>query len=378
MTTTEVLRKKSRQRKITIQVLLVIISIIAIWGAVSSAQVNLAALGITNGFGFLDRSTGWDYSFSLVERSINDPYSKTLVIGFQNTIFVGFISIFFATIFGFIIGTGRDSSHPGVKAAATVFVQTFRNIPLILQGVFLYSVLIHFPGPRQSMSFADSVFLSNRGLMLPGLNVSPSVAVALILAIASVAVLLVWRKVPLLRGLIIWIAAAISMSVIVAFVMRPEGEPLLSIPSLKGLRFNGGITVSIELVAMITAITLYGSAYIAEVVRGGLKQVPSGLIEAGQAVGLTQGQIWHRIKMPMSLRSIIPPLGNQWIFIMKATTIGIAIGFSDMFYIVSNSITQSGQTLELIFLLMAAFLTVNFSISIFTNWLNNRLKLKAH
>ncbi|MEN8873260.1 MAG: ABC transporter permease subunit, partial [Pacificibacter sp.] len=165
MTTTEVLRKKSRQRKITIQVLLVIISIIAIWGAVSSAQVNLAALGITNGFGFLDRSTGWDYSFSLVERSINDPYSKTLVIGFQNTIFVGFISIFFATIFGFIIGTGRDSSHPGVKAAATVFVQTFRNIPLILQGVFLYSVLIHFPGPRQSMSFADSVFLSNRGLM---------------------------------------------------------------------------------------------------------------------------------------------------------------------------------------------------------------------
>ncbi|MEN8831439.1 ABC transporter permease subunit [Pacificibacter sp.] len=378
MTTTEVLRKKSRQRKITIQVLLVIISIIAIWGAVSSAQVNLAALGITNGFGFLDRSTGWDYSFSLVERSINDPYSKTLVIGFQNTIFVGFISIFFATIFGFIIGTGRDSSHPGVKAAATVFVQTFRNIPLILQGVFLYSVLIHFPGPRQSMSFADSVFLSNRGLMLPGLNVSPSVAVALILAIASVAVLLVWRKVPLLRGLIIWIAAAISMSVIVAFVMRPEGEPLLSIPSLKGLRFNGGITVSIELVAMITAITLYGSAYIAEVVRGGLKQVPRGLIEAGQAVGLTQGQIWHRIKMPMSLRSIIPPLGNQWIFIMKATTIGIAIGFSDMFYIVSNSITQSGQTLELIFLLMAAFLTVNFSISIFTNWLNNRLKLKAH
>ncbi|MEN8873975.1 MAG: ABC transporter permease subunit, partial [Pacificibacter sp.] len=202
--------------------------------------------------------------------------------------------------------------------------------------------------------------------------------VALILAIASVAVLLVWRKVPLLRGLIIWIAAAISMSVIVAFVMRPEGEPLLSIPSLKGLRFNGGITVSIELVAMITAITLYGSAYIAEVVRGGLKQVPRGLIEAGQAVGLTQGQIWHRIKMPMSLRSIIPPLGNQWIFIMKATTIGIAIGFSDMFYIVSNSITQSGQTLELIFLLMAAFLTVNFSISIFTNWLNNRLKLKAH
>lgn len=153
---------------------------------------------------------------------------------------------------------------------------------------------------------------------------------------------------------------------------------MVSIPALKGLRFVGGISVSIEFVAMILAIVLYGSAYIAEVVRGGLQEVPKGLIEAGQAIGLSRSAIWSRIKMPMALRTIIPPLGNQWIFIMKATTIGVAIGFSDLFYIVSTSITQSGQTLELIALLMGAFLLVNYLIAQLTNLLNASLKLKGH
>jgi ABC-type amino acid transport system permease subunit len=138
------------------------------------------------------------------------------------------------------------------------------------------------------------------------------------------------------------------------------------------------LTLSVELVAMIVGIVLYGSAYVAEVVRGGLNDVPKGLTEAGQALGLSGFHIWSRIKLPMALRMIIPPLGNQWIFIMKATTIGVAIGFSDLFMLVSTSITQSGQTLELIAILMLAFLLVNFTLAQAVNWLNARLQLKAH
>ena len=378
MTTTEDLRARSRRRKLIIQTLLLAVTVIAILGAVRSAQQNLAALGITSGFGFLDRATGWDYSFSLVERSIDDPYWRTLLVGFGNTLFVGFVSIFLSTILGLIIGTARDSAHPAINAAATVYVQIFRNIPLILQAVFLYSVLIHFPGPRQAVTIADAVFVSNRGLMMPGLNLSLGVALGLLLTLLALAVALILRKVPLLRGFGIWLATSVWLCAVTAVVLCPEGGTILSIPELKGLRFVGGITVPVELVAMITSITLYGSAYIAEVVRGGLNQVPRGLTEAGQALGLSPGAIWGRNKVPIALRSIVPPLGNQWIFIMKATTIGIAIGYSDLFYIVSNSITQSGQTLELIFLLMAAFLLVNFSIALFVNWLNARLRLKAH
>ncbi|WP_195819393.1 ABC transporter permease subunit [Roseobacter sp. MH60115] len=378
MSKADELRQRAKRRKIAIQAGLIALSALVILGAFTTARTNLEAQGLTSGFGFLERSTGWDYSFSLVPKTIMDPYSQTLFVGFLNTLFVGFIAIFLTTLFGFIIGTARDASNIAIKTAATVYVQIFRNIPLILQLVFLYAVLINLPGPRQAMSMADTIFLSNRGLMLPGLSVTPGVAVALLLASIALGVVLISRKIPLIHGVLGWVGGSILMCIVAAIAMRPEGATLVTIPELKGLRFRGGITIPIELVGMIVAITLYGSAYIAEVVRGGLAQVPKGLTEAGQALGLSKGAIWSRIKMPMALRSIIPPLGNQWIFMMKATTIGVAIGFSDLFYIVSISITQSGQTLELIAILAGAFLLVNGGLAVFTNWLNARMKLKAH
>ncbi|AKO96354.1 amine acid ABC transporter, permease protein, 3-TM region, His/Glu/Gln/Arg/opine family [Marinovum algicola DG 898] len=360
------------------QAALVVVTLLAVWGAVSNAQYNLTRLNMTSGFGFLERGTGWNYSFSLVERSINDSYAYTLFIGLLNTLFVGFICIVTTTIFGFLIGTMRDVRHPALRFAASVYVQIFRNIPLILQAIFLYAILIHMGGPRQAVSLGDVAFLSGRGAMLPGLNVSPTVAVALLLASLALGVALILARPVLWRGLALWAGGSLGLALAVALVLRPEGESLLSLPQLQGLRFTGGISVPIELFALIAAITLYGSAYVAEIVRGGLAQVPRGLVEAGQALGLSRAAIWSRIKVPMALRSIIPPLGNQWIFMMKATTIGIAIGFSDLFYITVNAISQSGQTLELIAMLMLTFLAINYSIALFTNWLNARLQLKEH
>ncbi|SCZ64479.1 amino acid ABC transporter membrane protein 1, PAAT family [Epibacterium ulvae] len=374
----EELRARAARRKFAIQALLIVGVIVIIWSAIASARINLTALGITSGFGFLERSTGWSYSFSLIERDINDTYTKTLWIGFQNSVFVGFISIVLSTVLGFAIGTARDAYNLSIKAAATTFVQIFRNIPLILQVVFWYAILIHMPGPRQAISVGELAFISNRGVMLPGLNVTSSIAVGMIAFSVLLFIALTISKATFGKKLILWFSGSILALILAGVLFTPEGESILSIPTLKGLRFVGGITVSIELVAMIVSIVLYGSAYIAEVVRGGLQEVPKGLIEAGQAIGLPQRAIWSRIKMPMALRTIIPPLGNQWIFIMKATTIGVAIGFSDLFYIVSTSITQSGQTLELIALLMGAFLTVNYLIAQLTNWLNASLKLKGH
>ena len=352
MATSDDLRMRVTRRKQGIQAAILVLTVAAIWGAVTNAQYNLDRLNMTSGFTFLDRGTGWSYSFSLVERSINDRYYYTLFVGLLNTLFVGFICIISTTVFGFIIGTLRDSRHPALNFTASVYVQIFRNIPLVLQAIFLYAILIHLGGPRQALSFADVVFLSGRGLMLPGFNITPGIAVALLLASFALMIGLILSNVSLWRGLAIWLGGSIVMALLATLAFRPEGEGFFSIPALQGLRFQGGITVSIELFAMIVSITLYGSAYIAEIVRGGLAQVPRGLVEAGQALGLTQMSIWSRIKVPMALRSIIPPLGNQWIFMMKATTIGIAIGFSDLFYITVNSISQSGQTLELILILM--------------------------
>lgn len=378
MATADDLRRRAKRRSLFLQTAIVVIIGLAVWGAVSNAQYNLTRLNMTSGFSFLERDTGWDYSFSLIERSIDDRYYYTLFVGLLNTLFVGFICIITTTFFGFIIGTMRDARHPALSFAANVYVQIFRNIPLILQAIFLYAILIHLGGPRQAISVADVAFLSGRGMMLPGLNISAAAAMGLLLASVAIAIGLIIAKVSLWRGIAIWLGGSIVLTIGAAIAFRPEGESLFSIPALAGLRFKGGISVPIELVALIVAITLYGSAYIAEIVRGGLAQVPRGLVEAGQALGLSHMSIWSRIKVPMALRSIIPPLGNQWIFMMKATTIGIAIGFSDLFYITVNSISQSGQTLELILLLMLAFLAINYSIALFTNWLNARLQLKEH
>lgn len=372
------LRARSKRRKFLIQAALVVITGAVIWGAVDSARTNLAALGLTSGFGFLERSTGWSYSFSLIPRDINDTYARTLWIGFMNTVFVGFVSIILSTIFGFLIGTARSARHLAVQSVATIYVQIFRNIPLILQIVFLYSLLIHLPSPRQALSLFDTVFMSNRGVFLPLLNISPTGALACFLASLGLLLGLILRKMSAKATLLYWLAGSVVLVFAAALALVPAGEPFVLRPSLQGLRFTGGLTLSIELVAMIVGIVLYGSAYVAEVVRGGLEDVPKGLIEAGQALGLSSFYIWSRIKLPMALRTIIPPLGNQWIFIMKATTIGVAIGFSDLFMLVSTSITQSGQTLELIALLMLAFLLVNFTLAQAVNWLNARLQLKAH
>jgi His/Glu/Gln/Arg/opine family amino acid ABC transporter permease subunit len=378
MATADELRRRAKRRSLAIQSVIVILTVLAVWGAVSNAQYNLTRLNMTSGFSFLERDTGWDYSFSLIERSISDRYYYTLFAGLLNTLFVGFICIVTTTFFGFIIGTMRDAHHPALSFAANVYVQIFRNVPLILQAIFLYAILIHMGGPRQALNIGDVAFLSGRGMMLPGLNITPSVAVGLLLASVVMAALLIIAKASLWRGIAMWLGGTILFSLLAAVVLRPEGEGLFSVPALAGLRFKGGISVPIELLALIISITLYGSAYIAEIVRGGLAQVPSGLVEAGQALGLSRMSIWSRIKVPMALRSIIPPLGNQWIFMMKATTIGIAIGFSDLFYITVNSISQSGQTLELILILMLTFLAINYSIALFTNWLNARLQLKEH
>lgn len=371
-------RKTAQVRRLLIQALIVIAIMVIVWSTYTTAQTNLNALGITGGYAFLERATGWSYSFSLLPRSVDDTYLRTLTIGFINTLFLGSLCIVLSTVLGFVIGSIRDTSNLALQTIASVYVQLFRNLPLILQLVFWYAVFIHLPGPRQAYALGETAFLSNRGLMLPALNLSGEIALILLLGSILLGVIVLLVRISVARALVIWACGTAIAIAVCLLIFVPQGESIVSVPALKGLRFLGGMQMTIELVAMIVAIVLYSSAYIAEVVRGGLAEVPKGLIEAGQALGLSGRTIWSRIKLPMALRSIVPPLGNQWIFVMKATTIGVAIGFSDLFMIVSTSLTQTGQTLELIAILMGAFLLINFALAQLVDLINRRMQLKAH
>jgi general L-amino acid transport system permease protein len=355
---------------------------------VVTAQANLAARGITSGFSFLERATGWDISFSVLEYTINDPYWWVILIGVLNTFILGITCIVIATILGTLIGMARLSRNLVLESASTVYVEIFRNVPLILQGFFWYAVVTHFPPPRRAHEIADSVFLTSRGLYVPTLNISGEGFAMLFAALllAALALFMAYRQpfgtaIHGHREKTPWLALGFLVVVTVALVVTREGgasSPIFDMPYLKGLNFRGGFRVSPEFAAIAAAIVIFGSAYIAEIVRAGFLSVPNGQVEAARSLGLKPWPIYWKVRIPLALRTIIPPLGNQYVFLMKSTTIGIAIGYNDLFMITSTSINQSGQTIELLFIMMMCFLFINYSISTVMNAINRSMALKGY
>jgi len=165
---------------------------------------------------------------------------------------------------------------------------------------------------------------------------------------------------------------------VIGYLARTPDTPLLNMPALKGLDFRGGMRMPPELSALVIAIALYGGAYIGEVVRAGLMSVPKGQIEAGFVNGLKPFHIFSRVRLPLAIRAVLPSLTNQYVQLMKATTIGLVVGFSDFFMIISTSINQSGQTLELLAILMVGFLIINLSIAFVMNTINKRIAIKGY
>ena len=352
-----------------------------------TARANLEAQGLTSGFGFLQRATGWGVSFSLIPFETSDTYMKVIWVGLLNSLFLGAISLTLATILGTAVGIMRVSGNRMAELIGTTYVEIFRNLPLLLQVFFWYAILISLPQPRQAVSIADIAFLSSRGIYLPGLNVAGlSVFFS---ALALLAAFGIWlflstghvfrrigpkRKTMIVRAIWLgWLVLAIAL----LWGGRIPDTPLLSIAFLKGLNFREGIRVSPELLTCIVAISIYGGAYIGEIVRAGFNSVPIGQSEAGHALGLTPWQTFSRIRLPLAVRSVMPTLTNQYVWLFKSTTIGIAIGFVDFFFVISTSISQAGQTLELIAILMGGFLVINYSLAWVLNRVNDAIKLKG-
>lgn len=345
------------------------------------ARQNLLELGVATGFGFLERSTGWPINFALIEVTDRSPYWRMLTAGLLNTLLVGGLGLALATAVGIAIGLIRISSNLVLNVIGTTYVEIFRNVPLILQAFFWYAVFTHLPSPRQAIPLGDVGFLSNRGLTLPALDMTATDV--LILAIGLGAALFLVQRARLANPRaerVAWPLAAgflAALFVILLFTGRTPDSPLVDLPALRGLRFVGGFTIKPEFTALLTAITVFGGAYIGEIVRGGFLAVDKGKIEAARALGLTGFQINWLVRIPLAVRAMLPALANQYVWLMKATTIGIAIGFPDYFMVVSTSINQSGQTIELLALLMGGFLLINYAIGFVMNRINARLAIKG-
>ncbi|MDP3342166.1 ABC transporter permease subunit [Frigidibacter sp.] len=374
-------------RSATLQVLFVLAVMVILVSAVTTAQDTIATNGMRSGFGFLDRTTGVNIGFSVLQYDANSTYRQLILVGLVNTAILGILGIILAHIVGLVVAAMAISRNGSLNLVAQGYVELFRSIPLILQALFWYALVTHLPAPRNAHEPLPGLFLTGRGIFMPGLSVTGE-AVALVLGCLLLgAIAFAWfmidhrfRRISDSRrrtGRLVIIGLTLLACALALNAGRVPDMPLISVPELRGLNFRGGFALPPELTALAIAIAIYGGAYVSEILRAGFQAVPRGQLEAAAALGLRPLHVFTRVHLPMAFRAVLPTLTNQCVWMFKATTLGIAVGYSDLFYVISISITQSGQTLELIGILMLGFLVMNNMISFLLNRLNKAIALKG-
>lgn len=371
-------------RNLVFQALFLVVVLGIIMAAVIEGKRNIEAQGLTSGFDFLARGTGFDVGFKLIPYDGYSSYTRLMLVGILNSLFLGLLGILAANLVGLTIAILRTARNATFNVLGTVYIEIFRNIPMILQVVFWYALLTNLPPPKQAINFFGSL-ISARGIYIPGLNVSAAsaaVACAVVaLGLIGLIVLAVsrnlsrWKHVPRAR-ILLALGTVVAAMAVLAFGRLPD-TPIISMPALRGINIRDGIRIQPEFLALWFGMAIYGGAYIAEIIRAGFLSVGKGHAEAAQSLGLTPWQVFSRIRLPLAIRAVLPTLINQYVWLFKATTLGIAIGYTDFFAAISVSINQAGQTLELIAMLMAGFLIINNSIAFVLNRVNKAVALKG-
>ncbi len=371
-------------RAIVFQVLLVAGILAFGYYLLSNTLQNMEQRGITTGFGFLSNEAGFGILKSLIEYDETHTYGRTFLVGLLNTLLVAALGIFFATFIGFFMGIARLSHNWLIARLATVYIETFRNIPLLLQIMFWYfAVLRPLPRPRQSLNMGDAVFLNNRGLFIPEPIPEQGfwmVGAAFFLAIVATVFIVRWahrrqdqtgQQFPVVS---VGIGLIVGVPLVVFWLL---GSPMhLEYPALKGFNFRGGMEVIPELAALTLALSIYTGAFIAEAVRSGIMAVTHGQTEAAYALGIKPSITLKLVIIPQAMRVIIPQLTSQYLNLTKNSSLATAIGYPDLVNVFAGTtLNQTGQAVEVIAMTMGVYLSISLLISMFMNWYNKRKQL---
>jgi len=350
---------------------------------VHNTLVNIGRQHIATGFGFLEREAAFGIGESLIAYSPADTYARAFVVGLTNTLYVAVLGVVLATILGTLMGLARLSRNWLVSKLAQIYVETFRNIPLLLQLFFWWGLLNKMaPGPRQAWQILPDIFISNRGIIFPTAQPSPAykwVGLALLAGIGIAVGISRWakqrqaatgRQIP--TG---WVGFGLVVG-LPAIVFLAFGAPLtLDRPELKGFNFSGGSSVSPEFTALLLGLVIYTGTFIAEIVRAGILAVSWGQSEAAMALGLRSGQRMRLIVLPQALRVIIPPITSQYLSLTKNSSLAVVIGYPDLVSIANTTMNQTGQAIEGITLIMAVYLVISLTISAAMNLYNRSVAL---
>lgn len=345
----------------------------------SNTTQNLARQGIASGFGFLGNRAGFDVALSYIPFSSDSNYLRAFWVAATNTLVLSALGIVLATFLGFGLGLARVSRNWLIARLATVYIEVFRNIPLLLQLFFWYfAILRSLPSPRDSFSMADLTFLNNRGLIMP----QPVLGEGGLLVILSLVIGFVGATIMAVRaqrqrkdtgiGRPVWHWWLIGLIALPALTMLLTGTRLsFIVPELRGFNFVGGIVLLPEMLAALLGLGFYISAAIGEIVRAGIQGVPKGQYEAAAAMGHSRLQMMRFVVLPQAMRIIIPPLATQYLSLAKNTSLAAAIAFPEIIAIVAGAtLTQTGQAVETILLAMAFYVTVSLTIAAVMNVFN--------
>jgi general L-amino acid transport system permease protein len=371
-----------RLRGIVWQVLVVGIVVSIVWWLWQNTVHNLEVRRIATGFGFLNREAGLPIGESLIPYEPSDTYFRALTVGVLNTLKVAVIGIILATLLGTLVGIARLSNNWLLSKLAGIYVEVIRDLPLLLQLLFWYTILQGLPGPRQALNPVDGVFLSNRGMKLPFIEWTSAHWWTLLAVVLGIAMTWFYARAARARQYAdgqprkIWPAGLALIAGFPLVVWAMQGAPFTpDIPELRGFNFRGGITVSPEFFALLIGLVTYTAGFIAEIVRAGIQAVNQGQWEAAQALGLKRGEILRKIVLPQALRVIVPPMTSQYLNLTKNSSLAVAIGYQDIVSIANTTLNQTGQAIEGIAIIMLVYLTISLSISLFMNWYNAKIAL---
>lgn len=320
-----------RTRALAVQVGLVVVLALLVGWLLANTLANMRARGIQSGFGFLLDTSGFDIGESLIAFDSEQPYWRAFLVGLLNTLRVSITGIVLCTVLGTLVGIGRVSSNALARGLCYVYTELLRNVPILLQLLMWYVLLVEWmPDAEAPLQAWDSVFLSKGGLALPWLA---------------------------------WDEGAWTSRVLWELPALVEGE------------VRGGLIISPEFLAVTLGLTLYTSAFVAEVVRSGLQSVARGQLEAARSLGLSSWLTLRHVVLPQAMRVIVPPMTNQYLNLTKNSSLAVAIGYPDLVNISNTALNQTGRAVECIAIIMALYLALSLLTSALMNAYNRRVAI---
>lgn len=368
---------KTKIRNLTIQMvfLAALLGLFVFFGFNYIENINKRNIGI--GFGFLDDTAGFSISQTLISYTEADTFGRTFAVGLLNTLLASFISILLATFLGFVVGLMRMSSNKLINKTAIFYVELLRNIPPMLHVLFWYQVVFLniLPPFKESFKVGEWLYINVRGITMPSFipqSAAYSFHILLFICIFAIIYISIVKKRLILRGvhkrLWPWQLAFALTPVLFALYMKPYDMVL---PVIAKFKFSSGMTLRPELFSVVVALSTYTSTYISEIVRSSIMAVPKGQLEAAKSLGFTPYRRLQLIIIPQSMRTMIPPVTNQYLNIIKNTSLGMAVAYPDLTSVFAGTtLNQTGRALEVMSLVMVTYLSISLFTSIIMNWYN--------